>query len=99
MRDVFKKHASKYALCMVWKCYENRATSKLIGRRSGRKALRQADERSFQDEILEYEYGMMEDMNNTVLLEIRAAEGGEDAKLLVEDMLGAYASRAVRRGL
>jgi protein subunit release factor A len=34
-----------------------------------------------------------------LLLELRAAEGGEDAKLLVEDMLTVYATRATRRGL
>lgn len=35
----------------------------------------------------------------TVIIEIRAAEGGTDAKLLVTDQLRAYASAASRRGL
>jgi len=35
----------------------------------------------------------------SVIVEIRAAEGGDDAKLLVEDQLRVYARRAVRRGL
>lgn len=35
----------------------------------------------------------------TVIIEIRAAEGGEDAKLLVEDQFRAYAQVATRRGL
>lgn len=34
-----------------------------------------------------------------ILLEIRAAEGGDDAKLLVDDMVEAYIYRAIRRGL
>jgi protein subunit release factor A len=34
-----------------------------------------------------------------IIVEIRAAEGGEDAKLLVEETLRIYARRAVRRGL
>lgn len=34
-----------------------------------------------------------------VIVEIRAAEGGEDAKLLVEEQFRIYARRAVRRGL
>lgn len=34
-----------------------------------------------------------------LLIEIRAAEGGEDAKLLVEDMARIYAARCARRGL
>lgn len=34
-----------------------------------------------------------------VLVEIRAAEGGNDAKLLVEEQLKIYARAAVRRGL
>lgn len=35
----------------------------------------------------------------SVVLEIRAAEGGQDAKLLVEDMLAVYLKVAVRRFL
>jgi protein subunit release factor A len=34
-----------------------------------------------------------------MILEIRAAEGGEDAKLLVEDQVTIYARVATRRGL
>ena len=36
---------------------------------------------------------------SSVIIEIRAAEGGDDAKLLVEHMLGIYLRRAARRGL
>jgi len=35
----------------------------------------------------------------TVIIEIRAAEGGDDAKLLVKEQLRAYANVAARRGL
>lgn len=35
----------------------------------------------------------------TIMLEIRAAEGGEDAKLLVGEQAGAYLRAAQRRGL
>lgn len=35
----------------------------------------------------------------TVIIEIRAAEGGEDAKLLVVDQFRTYAQVATRRGL
>lgn len=35
----------------------------------------------------------------TVIIEIRAAEGGEDAKLLCEDMLKAYVKAGDRRSL
>jgi protein subunit release factor A len=35
----------------------------------------------------------------TVIVEIRAAEGGDDAKLLVLEQFKAYASYASRRGL
>jgi protein subunit release factor A len=35
----------------------------------------------------------------TVIIEIRAAEGGEDARLLVQEQLRAYANAAARRGL
>jgi protein subunit release factor A len=35
----------------------------------------------------------------TVIIEIRAAEGGDDAKLLVVDQLRAYTNVASRRGL
>lgn len=34
-----------------------------------------------------------------MIIEIRAAEGGEDAKLLVQDQAGIYTRYAVRRGL
>lgn len=34
-----------------------------------------------------------------VLIEIRPAEGGEDAKLLVHDQLGIYVNYCKRRGL
>jgi protein subunit release factor A len=34
-----------------------------------------------------------------MIIEIRAAEGGEDAKLLVEDQVAIYARVAARRGL
>lgn len=36
---------------------------------------------------------------STVIVEIRAAEGGSDAKDLVEVQLGIYARVCVRRGL
>jgi len=36
---------------------------------------------------------------NQIILEIKAAEGGNDSKLLVTDMLGVYAKVAQRRGL
>lgn len=35
----------------------------------------------------------------SVIIEIRAAEGGADAKLLVRDQLTVYARAALRRGL
>ena len=35
----------------------------------------------------------------TVIIEIRAAEGGDDAKLLVSEQHQAYANAATRRGL
>jgi protein subunit release factor A len=35
----------------------------------------------------------------SLILEIRAAEGGDDAKLLVEDQFAIYARLADRRGL
>jgi protein subunit release factor A len=35
----------------------------------------------------------------SVIVEIRAAEGGDDAKLLVEEQFGIYARVALRRGL
>jgi protein subunit release factor A len=35
----------------------------------------------------------------SIVIEIKAAEGGDDAKLLVEDMLGVYAKVAVRECL
>jgi protein subunit release factor A len=36
---------------------------------------------------------------DAVLVEIRAAEGGADAKLLVDDQLVIYAKACARRGL
>ena len=36
---------------------------------------------------------------SSVLIEIRAAEGGEDAKLLVLDQFRVYAKAADKRGL
>lgn len=38
-------------------------------------------------------------MKEQVVVEIRAAEGGEDAKLFVNELLGAYVKAAVRNGL
>jgi protein subunit release factor A len=38
-------------------------------------------------------------MNMSVIVEIRAAEGGDDAKLLVREQLAIYARRAARSGL
>jgi protein subunit release factor A len=35
----------------------------------------------------------------SVIVEIRAAEGGDDAKLLVDEQFGIYARVALRRGL
>jgi protein subunit release factor A len=35
----------------------------------------------------------------SVIVEIRAAEGGEDAKLLVKDQIGIYSKYCIRRGL
>lgn len=35
----------------------------------------------------------------TIIIEIRAAEGGDDAKLLVKDQFKAYVGAATRRGL
>lgn len=35
----------------------------------------------------------------SVVVEIRAAEGGDDAKLLVGEMLAAYVKAGSRRGL
>lgn len=34
-----------------------------------------------------------------MIIEIRAAEGGDDAKMLVEDQVTIYARVALRRGL
>lgn len=36
---------------------------------------------------------------SSVLIEIRSGEGGDDAKLLVVDLLGVYVKAAQRRGL
>lgn len=41
----------------------------------------------------------MKETGETIILEIRAAEGGDDAKLLVHDHLRAYVNAAERRGL
>ena len=38
-------------------------------------------------------------MKSRIVLEIRAAEGGDDAKLLVYDQLAVYARYAERHGL
>jgi len=35
----------------------------------------------------------------SIIVEIRAAEGGEDAKLLVRDQFSIYCKLAARRGL
>jgi protein subunit release factor A len=35
----------------------------------------------------------------SVIVEIRAAEGGDDAKQLVQEQLAIYARRALRHGL
>lgn len=35
----------------------------------------------------------------TIIIELRAAEGGQDAKDLTDDLFGAYVRRCVRRGL
>ena len=35
----------------------------------------------------------------SIIVEIRAAEGGDDAKLLVEEQLAIYVRRAQRSGL
>lgn len=37
--------------------------------------------------------------SRSVIVEIHAAEGGEDARNLVEEQLAIYAKRAVRSGL
>lgn len=37
--------------------------------------------------------------NNEIIVELRAAEGGADAKLLVEDMLGIYKKLCVQERL
>lgn len=36
---------------------------------------------------------------DSILIEIRAAEGGQDSKLLVNDFLDVYSKVAIRRGL
>jgi protein subunit release factor A len=41
---------------------------------------------------------MVKDMES-ILLEIRAAEGGDDAKLLVEDTVGIYRKAALLHSL
>ncbi len=38
-------------------------------------------------------------MSEQVIIEIRAAEGGDDAKLLVLEQLKAYTNAATRNGL
>lgn len=35
----------------------------------------------------------------TILVEVRAAEGGDDAKLLVREQVGIYGRLCARRGL
>lgn len=39
------------------------------------------------------------EMKSVVVLEIHAAEGGDDAKLLVEDQFSVYAKAALREHL
>jgi protein subunit release factor A len=36
---------------------------------------------------------------DAVLIELKAGEGGDDAKLLVEDQLGIYTKAATKNGL
>jgi len=38
-------------------------------------------------------------MRNGLIVEIRAAEGGDDAKLLVQEQLSIYLKLGARRGL
>ncbi len=38
-------------------------------------------------------------MNNSIIIEIRSAEGGKDAKLLVNDQFAIYLKVAARRGI
>jgi protein subunit release factor A len=38
-------------------------------------------------------------MKESIVIEIRAAEGGEDARLLVKDLCSAYVKAGERRGL
>lgn len=38
-------------------------------------------------------------LGGVMILEIRAAEGGDDAKMLVEDQVSIYAKVATKRGL
>jgi protein subunit release factor A len=38
-------------------------------------------------------------MSLSVIIEVRAAEGGDDAKALVDQQLAIYARRAARSGL
>lgn len=38
-------------------------------------------------------------MKDTILIELEAGEGGEDAKLLVQDQLSVYLKAASRHGL
>lgn len=38
-------------------------------------------------------------MQNTLIIEIRAAEGGDDAKLLVHEQFGVYQKLAAREHL
>ena len=42
---------------------------------------------------------MENDMKDTVTIELRAAEGGDDAKLLIREQMGIYASFCKRSGL
>lgn len=44
-------------------------------------------------------YLSKEDTMSTILIEIRAAEGGDDAKLLVEEQFAIYGKLGARRGL
>jgi protein subunit release factor A len=38
-------------------------------------------------------------MRNSLIVEVRSAEGGDDAKLLVEEQVAIYCKLGARRGL
>jgi len=58
---------------------------------------RRQSERSSRSLIRRKKRGRVRDMS--VIVEIRAAEGGNDAKLLVQDQFAIYAKVGVRRSL